>query len=236
VSETHSQTNFLNAGFRAASDSEAEDLTSTIMAELRKIVWSNRRRGPDSFEGVQLDDVVQELFLKLRNTAQGPGGGGGAAGEAGAASANEAAAPPKRWNDRKHFYRCAAVAVRNLRVDYARRRRAMHLDSRLSLADSGQPQPSEDLARAEQLLRLDDALRRLGRSDPEAAAVVELRFFGIRPPAPDAPGQPSCPTGGLTFEEIAELIGKSKATAFKAWSRAQRFLRGALGDNIEERQ
>jgi RNA polymerase sigma factor (sigma-70 family) len=230
MSETHSQTNFLNTGFQASSDEETERLAGTIMEELRKIVWSNKKKTPDSFEGVPLEDVVQELFLKLRNTAQASGVGEGETGPA-------TGEPRKRWNDRKHFYRCAAIAVRNLRVDYARRRKAMHLDSRFSWADSGQPQPSDDLARAEQLLRLDEALRRLAQSDAEAAAVVELRFFGIRPPASsEQAGPPVDPTEGLTFEEIGEQIGKSKATAFKAWSRAQRFLRQVLGTEFEEGQ
>src|SRR5262245_48761615 len=99
MSETHSQTNFLNTGFQAGSDQETERLAATIMEELRKIVWSNKKKAPDSFQGVPLEDVVQELFLKLRNSAKARGDGEGVTG---AQDQSDAAEPRQRWNDRKH--------------------------------------------------------------------------------------------------------------------------------------
>ena len=184
MSESHSQTNFLNTGFQADSDEETERLTGTIMEELRKIVWSNKKKAPDSFEGVQLDDVVQELFLELRNTTKASGDGEGVAGEVAGQDGSDAEEPRKRWNDRKHSTaarpsQCATSGS----ITPAAAKRCTSIPG-FPGPDSGQLQPSEDLARAEQLLRLDDALRRLAQSDSEAAAVVELRLLRHPPAGP----------------------------------------------------
>jgi RNA polymerase sigma factor (sigma-70 family) len=61
------------------------------------------------------------------------------------------------------------------------------------------------------VLALDEALSRLAAFDPEAARVVELRYFG-----------------GLTVEETAETVGVSPATVKRQWVMARAWLKQAL--------
>jgi len=71
------------------------------------------------------------------------------------------------------------------------------------------PPASED-----DLLALDEALTRLAAEDPEAARVVQLRYFA-----------------GLSVEEAAESLGMSRATAYRHWTFARAWLlQGLAGD------
>jgi RNA polymerase sigma factor (sigma-70 family) len=214
VSEAHSQTNFLNQGLRTDGDPDKERLAERIVDELRKIAGSDAKKDPAAWQGIDLNEIVAEVFVRLVDSS-GP------------------------WNDRKHFYCAAAKAIRFLRVDNARRRKAMHLDSKIALDDPNQVQPGEDLARAEQLEQLDRALQELARVDPEAAEVIELYYFGVQLPA-DQPapiaGQPLTPPPALTQEQIGQLINKSKATVCLRLRRGLDWLAAQLtGKSQEER-
>src|SRR5215471_15990185 len=82
----------------------------------------------------------------------------------------------KRWNSRGHFFAAAAEAMRHILVDNARRkRRTKHGGNRqrIKLGESLSDPPTN----SEQVLALDEALSRLSGLDPEAAAIVKLRYF-----------------------------------------------------------
>jgi len=64
------------------------------------------------------------------------------------------------------------------------------------------------------LIALEDAMERLAALDERKAKVVELRFFG-----------------GLSVEEVAEVLGVSRATVEREWSFARAWLFDALGGN-----
>jgi RNA polymerase sigma factor (TIGR02999 family) len=110
------------------------------------------------------------------------------------------------WHDRAHFFGVAARAMRQILVEYARRRGAVKRGGRLRLeALEEGAVPVE--ARAEALLAVDEALARLARHDPGMALVVECRFFA-----------------GLTEEETAEATGGSVRTVQRQWRRAKAWL------------
>jgi len=116
----------------------------------------------------------------------------------------------RHWDSRGHFFAAAAEAMRRILVDNARRKkrgkRGGHLQ-RLSLEDRDVPvQPPAD-----DILALDDALTRLAETDPEAARVVQLHFFA-----------------GLPIEEVAQMLGVSRATAYRQWAYARARLRSAI--------
>jgi RNA polymerase sigma factor (TIGR02999 family) len=67
--------------------------------------------------------------------------------------------------------------------------------------------------RAEDILALDEALQHLAQKDERLSTVVDYRFFG-----------------GLTYEQIAEIMGTSVATAKRDWRHAQAWLYQALKD------
>jgi RNA polymerase sigma factor (TIGR02999 family) len=115
-------------------------------------------------------------------------------------------ADERRWKDRGHFFAAAAQAMRHLLVDNARRkRRAKHGGGRRRVAlDESVPAPP---ASEPDLLALDEALTRLEAADPEAAAMVQLRYFA-----------------GLSVEEAADALGTSRATAYRHWTFARAWL------------
>jgi RNA polymerase sigma factor (TIGR02999 family) len=121
-----------------------------------------------------------------------------------------------RWDSRGHFFAAAAEAMRRILVESARRKsRAKHGGElhRVDLQDQDVPvrlPPDEIVA-------LDEALTRLAEEDPESAQVVQLHFFA-----------------GLSIEQAAEVLGVSRATAYRQWSYARAWLRCAIGGDAPE--
>ena len=110
------------------------------------------------------------------------------------------------WRDRGHFFGVASRAMRQVLVDYARRRGAVKRGGKVKvLALEEGLVPAEE--RAEALLAVDEALTRLSEHDAGLAQVVECRFFG-----------------GLTEDEIAEATGSSLRTVQRQWRRAKAWL------------
>jgi RNA polymerase sigma factor (TIGR02999 family) len=116
----------------------------------------------------------------------------------------------KAWANRSHFYAVAAQLMRRLLVDYARQRNAAKREGRqhrveltdaIAITDDG----------LEQLLDIDEALKRLAEFDPRASRVVVLRFFG-----------------GMTEGEIAEVLGVAERTVKRDWNVARAWLHGEL--------
>jgi RNA polymerase sigma factor (TIGR02999 family) len=116
-------------------------------------------------------------------------------------------AQPIPYNDRAHFFAIAAQTMRRILIDHARARIADKrggVQQRVSLSavDGWNP-----IRQDEDLLTLDQALVRLETADPRAARVVELRFFG-----------------GLTEDEVAEVLGVAPITVKRDWRTARAWL------------
>ena len=103
--------------------------------------------------------------------------------------------------DRSEFLRLAATVMRRLLVDSARRR---HL-RRTGPLDA--PVPESTSSEEGLSLALDEALSRLGQSDPELARLVDLRYLV-----------------GLTVEETAQALEVSVAKVVRDWRTARAFL------------
>jgi RNA polymerase sigma factor (TIGR02999 family) len=115
------------------------------------------------------------------------------------------------WENRAQFIALAATAMRRILINYAKRRHAEKRGGRrrrVTLFEAA----SAFEERAEDLLALDESLRRLALFDPEKARIVELRFFG-----------------GLSVEETAELVGVSPRTVERGWRLAKAWLRKEMG-------
>jgi len=114
------------------------------------------------------------------------------------------------WEHRKQFLAAAAEAMRRILVDHARRLRAEkrggHRD-RVPL--DGLASPAGD---ASGWVEVDDALDRLAALDPGAAEIVRLKVFG-----------------GVSVEVAADLLGVSRASAYRDWAFARAWLRDAVG-------
>ncbi len=113
---------------------------------------------------------------------------------------------PARFNDREHFFRTAAVAMRRILVNHARDRRALKRggDSPRVPLDSAVAMLEE---RSLDLIALDEALQKLAELDPCQAQVVELRFFG-----------------GLDVNDTAAILGISPRTVVADWGLAKAWL------------
>jgi RNA polymerase sigma factor (TIGR02999 family) len=114
-----------------------------------------------------------------------------------------------RIHNRRHFFALAARAMRQIMIDHARNRtRAKrgggveHFE--LNTSDLG-------ASTAEQALELDAALTALGKRDADLAQVVEWHFFA-----------------GLTFQDIADELGRHERTVRHDWELARAYLRQAM--------
>src|SRR5262245_52934952 len=134
--------------------------------------------------------------------------------------------PDSRWEDRRHFFRSAAQAMRHILIDQARRKEArrhggggqrVELDDGIAWVEP----PSADV------LILDEAIQKLQGRDPLLAEIVQLRYYT-----------------GLSVEETAEVIGVSVSTIKRDWRYARAWLAselsrsdsGALGGGDADRK
>lgn len=166
-------------------DRQIED----VYAELRRLAAGYLRR--ERARSVQATELVHEAYLRL------------------------AAGRPAAFQNRAHFIALAAIAMRRLLVERARRRGAakrgganvqVTLDETLLAGQS--PEDALDL------VAIDRALTKLADLDPQQARIVELRFFG-----------------GLSVEETAEALAISPATVKRHWAVARAWLLRELEGN-----
>ena len=116
------------------------------------------------------------------------------------------------WQNRAQFFGIAAQMMRRILINHARERNAQKRQAyatKISLDDAVGLFEKREL----DLVALDEALNELAALDPQQAQIVELRFFG-----------------GLTIEEVAEVLGISPATTKRDWDSAKLWLRRQLGN------
>jgi RNA polymerase sigma factor (TIGR02999 family) len=117
----------------------------------------------------------------------------------------------------RHFYSAAAEAMRRILVDAARRKKRQKHGGdrrRVDLCDGDlavSPESYDDL------VALDCALTKLVGEDPTAAELVKLHFFGA-----------------LSIEQAGEMLGLSRATAYRNWDFARAWLRCTIDESDGE--
>jgi RNA polymerase sigma factor (TIGR02999 family) len=173
----------LLAAIEQGDPTAAEQLLPLVYDGLRRLAaekLAQERPG----QTLQATALVHEAYLRLVNTDQA-----------------------QHWNSRGHFFAAAAEAMRRVLVENARRRTAAKRGGqaeREALDASAIAAPAAD----DHLLAVHEALDELSRSDPEAAALVKLRFFG-----------------GMTMAEAAAALGMSVRAAHDVWAYARSWLR-----------
>ena len=167
----------------------AAELLPLVYDELRRLA-GQRLAHEKSGQTLDATGLVHEAYLRLVGPADGD-----------------------RWKDSGHFFAAAAEAMRHILVDKARRkRRRKHGGDRQRVElDDAVPVPPTV---GEDLLALDEALTLLAAADPEAAAVVQVRYFA-----------------GLSVEQAAQSLGMSRAAAYRHWTFARAWLRQQLTDD-----
>jgi RNA polymerase sigma factor (TIGR02999 family) len=176
--------------WRNGDEAALNQLLPMVYSELRRLAnYYLRRERPG--HSLQPTDLVHEAYLRLVDEKE------------------------MDWQNRAHFFGIAAVRMRHILVEHARRRQAAKRggrgggEHRLSLIEADQLAEKRDV----NLLALDDALQGLEVLDPQKARIVELRYFG-----------------GLTIEETAEALKISPATVKRAWSMARAWLLSEIGN------
>jgi RNA polymerase sigma-70 factor, ECF subfamily len=111
-----------------------------------------------------------------------------------------------QWKNRAHFFALASMLMRRILLDHARTQRRIKRGGEVVHVDL------EDVVvitpeRSEELIALDEALERLAEFDATKSKVVEMRFFG-----------------GLSVDEVAEVLGLAPVTVMHHWRLAKAWL------------
>ena len=171
----------------SAGDREAlAKLIPLVYGDLRSRAEGLLRR-ERSGHTLQPTALVNEAYLKLVDQTQVP------------------------WQNRAHFLAVAARAMRQVLVDYARRRRAGKRGAGETLVVFDEAKAATT-PRNLDLLALDQALDRLSALDERQSRLVEMRIFA-----------------GLTIDEAAEALGISPATVSREWKHAEAWLHREIG-------
>jgi RNA polymerase sigma factor (TIGR02999 family) len=159
----------------------AEELLPLVYEELRKLA-AHKMANEAPGQTLQATALVHEAWLRLvgKEDAQ--------------------------FENRAHFFAAAAEAMRRILIANARRKQRQKHGGGWERVDLEHVQVAEPLP-SDELLALDEALTELAQRDPQAAELVQLRFFA-----------------GLGQEEAAEVLGLSQRTAYRTWAYARAWL------------
>ncbi len=201
MSNSHQETvSRLLHRLRAGEQQAFDELFPLVYDELHQLAERQRRRwqGDDTLNTTAL---VHEAYLRLVDQS----------------------APA--WESRAHFVAVASRAMRQILLDYAKRKRRAKRGGRqrqiplhqveAALKPGGDPSEAE----TEALIALDASLRRLDEHDERQSRIVECRFFG-----------------GMAIEDTAEALGISPATVKRGWAMAQAWLYRDLRRALEGSQ
>ncbi len=180
VEESRSITQLLHDA-RSGDRNAFDALYPKVYDQLRVLAQKHLAREPENLT-LQKTSLVHELFLKLVNQSE------------------------VEWQDRAHFFGIASRCMRQILVDYARKKTAgrrggkqQDLPLNEELIDSNRS--------AEELIELSDLIEKLSRFDERKGRVVEMRIFG------------EC-----TIREIAEVLGVTPRTIKRDWMKAKSWI------------
>jgi RNA polymerase sigma factor (TIGR02999 family) len=166
-----------------------EKLMPLVYDELRRLAASYLRRERPG-QTLQATALVNEAYVRLISERA------------------------HNWQNRTHFVAIAALSMRQILVQRARRRHAVKRGGdpeRITLDEQLLPAARAGSPGDVDVLALDAALDQLAKLDERQAKVVEMRYFG-----------------GLTVEETAEALGISPATVKREWTLARAWLKREL--------
>jgi len=162
--------------------SAADQLLPLVYDELRKLAAAKMSQEAPG-QTLQATALVHEAYVRLVDVEKA-----------------------QCWDSRGHFFAAAAEAMRRILVERARRKRSVKRGGKYQCRDEDLDRLSHPEA-ADQVLAVDEALRKLARQKPPVAELVQLRYFA-----------------GLTLEEAACASGISVRTAHRYWTYAKAWL------------
>jgi RNA polymerase sigma factor (TIGR02999 family) len=159
---------------------ETHEFYQRTYDELKRMARHHLRGGDDAT--LSTTELVHETYLKLGGDQHGG------------------------WDGRAHFFGAASRAMRQVLVDFARRRHAAKRGGNATRISLGEGDAVIDV-QLDEILALDAALDRLDAVDERLRQIVELRFFG-----------------GFSEAEVAGLLGVTPRTIERNWIKARLFL------------
>jgi RNA polymerase sigma factor (TIGR02999 family) len=163
-------------------DAQATDqLLPLVYEELRRLAAHKLHHEPAG-QTLQATALVHEAYMRLIGTQT------------------------TNWNSRGHLFAAAAEAMRRILVENARRKKSQMRGGQYQRTNLDDAHMATGDSR-EDIVELDEALKKLADHNPVVAEVVTLRYFG-----------------GLTLEKIAEIKGITGRTARRYWQYARLWL------------
>ncbi len=164
-------------------DAEAHNRLAQLVRTSLKRIAANRLRRERPGHLYQTSDLVHEAYIRLFKIKN------------------------IHWEGREHFFKVAAVQMRRILVEYARKEYRQS-PVKLSLQDV----PGLTLNDSPNILTVDEVINDLARIDPRRARIAEMKYFG-----------------GFGIDEIARITGIPAGTVKRHWATAKAFIRHQLG-------
>lgn len=176
---------------KKGEDGIYDKLYPVIYQELRQLAYAHMsRQEPD--HTLSKTELVHETYLKMIDQTR------------------------IDFNDKSHFLAIASRCMRQILIDYARRKHAKKRGGKkkdITFIDELFESPKN---KAEELINIDSALNELEKLNERLAKVVEMRFFGE-----------------MTIEETAEALSVSESTVKRDWMKARGWLYKELQGRFE---
>jgi RNA polymerase sigma factor (TIGR02999 family) len=173
----------------AGDPKAADQLLPMVYEELRKLAVA-RMANEKSGQTLQPTALVHEAWLKI-------------AGEG-----------TEHFVNRGHFFKAAAVAMQQILIDVARRKQRLKHGANL-IGDELHESRIAMAVPSEELLAVSDALAALALEDPQAAEVVQMRYFV-----------------GMTVPEIAAALDLAPRTVDRLWAFARAWLKRTIRSSL----
>lgn len=189
--ETRQEVTRLLVEWKNGSQAAVDALTTLVYQELRRLA-AGYLRGESSNVTLQPTILVHEAYMRLVGQDM------------------------PDWQSRSHFFGVAAMLMRQILVDHARKQKS-------AKRGGGMPKAALDEAlvlspeRSPDIVALDDALNELTKISPRQSKIIELRFFG-----------------GLDIEEISQALDISPATIRREQRLAEAWLHREMSRDSSE--
>jgi RNA polymerase sigma factor (TIGR02999 family) len=161
----------------------SEALLPLVYAELRKLAAAKLVHEKPGLT-LQATALVHEAYMRLVDKTS-----------------------PQRWDNSRHFFAAAAESMRRILIERARRHASLKRGGNRERVELNAVEPEVLPVCFDDLLELDEALKKLEQGHPRKAELVKLRFFA-----------------GLTVTEAAKTLEVSTATAENDWAYARSWL------------
>jgi RNA polymerase sigma factor (TIGR02999 family) len=165
----------------------AGELLPLVYDELRKLAASKMRQEKPG-QTLDATALVHEAYLRLVKS-------------------------DSSFENRSHFFAAAAEAMRRILVESARRKSSLKRGGRRPVTDLSEGDWISTTT-PDEVLAVDDALTQLAKEDPQAAAIVKLRYYA-----------------GFSVEEAADALGLTRSTAYRHWTYARAWIRSAISES-----